>query len=179
MELEEGVVRLEVDELTKYIEDTVTNMVEKQETVEKLEDYDRLVAEIKDMRKKIEGLEAAAKGNVKSMKTGSQMSYKSEGDPEVEDPETVEKTETEETVEKGKKTDKKPEKKYDDEGNEITEEADMNVKKMEKLEAEIAELKASPLYKAQQDEGTVEKTETTETPVGVLSGVIAAHYGGN
>jgi len=168
MEQEEGIVRLEVDELTKYIEDTVTNMVEKQETVEKLEDYDRLVAELKDMRKKIEDLEAAAKANVKSMKTGTETSYKSEG--EVEDPETVEKA---------KKKEKEPKKKYDDEGNEITEEADMTVKKMEELEAEIAELKASPLYKAQQDEGTVEKTESTETPTGILSGVIAAHYGGN
>ena len=165
-----GIVRLEVDELTKYIEDTVTNMVEKQENVEKLEDYDRLVAEIKDMRKKIEGLEAAAKSNVKAMKTGTETSYKSEGETEVVDPETVEKA--------TKKKEKEPEKKYDDEGNEITEEADMNVKKMEQLEAEIAELKASPLYKAQQDEGTVEKTETTEEPVGILSSVIAAHYGG-
>jgi len=107
---------------------------------------------------------------VKTMKTGTETSYKSEGEVEVEDPETVEKA--------AKKKDKEPEKKYDDEGNEITEEADMAVKKMEKLEAEIAELKASPLYKAQQDDGTVEKAETVEEPVGVLSGVLAAHYGG-
>lgn len=167
MEQEDGIVRLEVDELTKYIEDTVTNMVEKQETVEKLEDYDRLVAEIKDMRKKIEALEAEAKANVKKMPVGKETAYKSES--EVPDGETVEKA--------AKKKEKEPEKKYDDEGNEVIEEADMNVKKMEELEAEIAVLKASPLYKAQQEEVAVEKTES-EVAAGVLSGVIMAHYGG-
>ena len=169
MEQEDGIVRLEVDELTKYIKDTVTDMAEEAETVEKLEDYDRLVAEIKDMRKKIEGLEAQAKANVKALPEGKQMAMKSEGD--VEDAEAVEKV--------AKKKKDEPEKKYDDEGNEIIEEADMTAKKMDKLEAEIAELKASPLYKAQQGDSTVEKTETNETPSGVLSGIITAHYGGN
>ncbi len=50
--------------------------------------------------------------------------------------------------------------------------------KIKKMEAEIEELKSSPLYKAQQEEVIVEKTEDTPA-TGVLSGVIAAHYGGN
>ena len=43
------------------------------------------------------------------------------------------------------------------------------------LKAEVAELKATPMYKAEQTE-TVEKTETAE-PVSQLSSVIKAHYG--
>ena len=164
MEQEDGIVRLEVDELTKYIKDTVTDMAEEAETVEKLEDYDRLVAEIKDMRKKIEGLEAQAKANVKALATGTDTTYKSEG--EVEDPEVVEKA--------AKKKKDEKEKEYDEDGNEIVEEADMKIKKME---AAIEELKSSPLYKAQQEDVTVEKTEA-EPASGVLAGVIAQHYGG-
>ena len=43
------------------------------------------------------------------------------------------------------------------------------------LKAEVAELKAAPMYKAEQTE-TVEKTETVE-PVSQLASVIKAHYG--
>jgi hypothetical protein len=70
---------------------------------------------------------------------------------------------------------KEPEKEYDEDGNEIVDPAEM---KMKKLEAEITELKSSPLYKAQQEEIKVEKTENTPAG-GILSGVITAHYGGN
>lgn len=165
MEQEDGIVRLEVPELEDFIKSTVENMATEAETLEKLEDYDRLVAEIKDMRKKIEGLEAKAKANVKSLNQGSDTSYKSESD--VEDGETVEKA--------AKKKDKEPEKEYDEDGNELVDAAEMKIKKME---AEIAELKSSPLYKAQQEESKVEKTE--DMPVtGVLSGIISTHYGGN
>jgi hypothetical protein len=63
MENEDGIVRLEVPELEEFIKSTVDNMAVEQETLEKLEDYDRLVRELKDMRAKIEGLEAAAKAH--------------------------------------------------------------------------------------------------------------------
>ncbi len=49
--------------------------------------------------------------------------------------------------------------------------------KIKKMEAEIAELKSSPLYKAEQDDVKVEKTESG-TPSGVLAGIISTHYGG-
>jgi len=162
---EDGIVRLEVPELEAFITDTVEKMATENEKIEKLEDYDRLVAEIKDMRKKIEGLEAQAKANAKALPEGKQMAMKSEG--EVEDAEAVEKAAK-------KKKDKEPEKEYDEDGNEVVEEADMKIKKME---AEIAELKSSPLYKAQQDDLDVEKTETVES-VGVLGSIITQHYGG-
>ncbi len=164
MEQEDGIVRLEVPELEEFIKSTVDNMAVEQETVEKLEDYDRLVREIKDMRAKIEGLEAAAKANAKALPEGKQMAMKSEG--EVEDTEGLEKA---------AKKKKEPEKEYDEDGNEVVDAAEMKIKKME---AEIEELKSSPLYKAQQEEVIVEKTEDTPA-TGVLSGVIAAHYGGN
>lgn len=164
MEQEDGIVRLEVPELEEFIKSTVDTMVEERETVEKLEDYDRLVREIKDMRAKIEGLEAAAKANAKALPESKQMAMKSES--EVEDAETVEKA---------AKNKKEPEKEYDEDGNEVVDAAEMKIKKME---AEIEELKSSPLYKAQQDEVTVEKSEATPA-TGVLSGVISAHYGGN
>lgn len=163
MEENDGIVRMEVDELTKYIRDTVTDMSIEQETVEKLEDYDRLVREIGDMRKKIENLEAEAIKNAKALKTTPAM--KSEGDVETE---TVEKA--------AKKKKDEKEKKFDDDGNEIIEENSMDV--IKKLESDIAELKSSPLYKAQQEEVVVEKTES-EPASGVLAGVISAHYGGN
>jgi uncharacterized protein YoxC len=163
MENEDGIVRLEVPELEEFIKSTVDNMAVEQETLEKLEDYDRLVRELKDMRAKIEGLEAAAKANAKALPEGKQMAMKSEG--EVGDGEVIEKA--------AKK--KEPEKEYDEDGNEIVDPADM---KMKKLEAEIEELKSSPLYKAQQEEIKVEKTENTPAG-GILSGVITAHYGGN
>ena len=164
MEQEDGIVRLEVPELEEFIKSTVDTMVTERETVEKLEDYDRLVRELKDMRAKIEGLEAAAKANAKALPEGKQMAMKSEGEAgEAED------------LEKAAKKKKEPEKEYDEDGNEVVEAADMKIKKME---AEIEELKSSPLYKAQQDEIIVEKTEG-KPATGVLSGVIAAHYGGN
>lgn len=163
MENEDGIVRLEVPELVDFIKSTVDDMAVEQETLSKLEDYDRLVAEIKDMRKKIEGLEAKAKANAKALPEGKQMAMKSEG--EVEDAEVIEKA--------AKK--KEPEKEYDEDGNEIVDAAEMKIKKME---TEIAELKSSPLYKAQQEEVKIEKTES-EPASGVLSGIITAHYGGN
>ena len=49
--------------------------------------------------------------------------------------------------------------------------------RVEKLEAELKELKESPLYKAEQD-GTVEKDETVEH-TSHLGSIIHAHYGGN
>ena len=164
MEHEDGIVRLEIPELETFIQDTVEKMATEQETLEKLDDYDRLVKEISDMRKKIENLESQAIANAKALPTTPAM--KSEGEAE-----------TETVVEKAakKKKDKEPEKEYDEDGNEIVDAADMKIKKME---AEIAELKSSPLYKAQQEEVTVEKTES-EPASGVLAGVISAHYGGN
>lgn len=163
MENEDGIVRMEVDELTKYIEDTVTDMVDRQETVEKLEDYERLLKETLDMRKRIEELEGKVTTQANALKAKPQEAMKSE-----EDPEPVEKQE--------KKDDKKKdEKKYDEEGNEIIDEAEMKIKKME---AEIKVLKESPLYKAQQDEVPTGDAVVAETPT-ILGGVIKAHYGGN
>lgn len=163
MENEDGIVRLEVPELEEFIKSTVDNMAVEQETLEKLEDYDRLVRELKDMRAKIESLEAVAKANAKALPEGKQTAMKSEG--EAGDGDIIEKA--------AKK--KEPEKEYDEDGNEIVDPAEM---KMKKLEAEITELKSSPLYKAQQEEIKVEKTENTPAG-GILSGVITAHYGGN
>ena len=164
MENEDGIVRMEVPELEDFIKSTVNDMATEAETLEKLDDYDRLVSEMKDMRKKIEGLEAQAKANAKALPTTTAMKAESE----VEDFEVVEKAAK-------KKKDKEPEKEYDEDGNEIVESADMEV--IKKLESDIAELKSSPLYKAQQEEVTVEKTES-EPATGLLSGVITAHYGG-
>lgn len=164
MEQEDGIVRMEVPELEEFIKSTVDTMVTERETVEKLEDYDRLIREIKDMRAKIEGLEAAAKANAKALPEGKQMAMKSEGEVEGV-----------ETVEKAAKKKEEPEKEYDEDGNEVVDAAEMKIKKME---SEIEELKSSPLYKAQQEEITVEKSEAVPA-TGVLSGVIAAHYGGN
>ena len=164
MENEDGIVRMEVPELEDFIKSTVNDMATEAETLEKLDDYDRLVSEMKDMRKKIEGLEAQAKANAKALPTTTAMKSESE----VEAAEVVEKAAK-------KKKDKEPEKEYDEDGNEIVESADMEV--IKKLESDIAELKSSPLYKAQQEEVTVEKTES-EPATGLLSGVITAHYGG-
>lgn len=158
-QFEDGIIRLEAPELEDFIKTTVDNMVEEREKLEKLEDYDRLVAEIKDMRKKIEDLETQAIRNAKSLPVASAMKSEDYVD-------TVEKV--------AKKKKDEPEKEYDEDGNEIMDAADMKIKKME---TEINELKSSPLYKAQQVETTVEKTETEST--GLLGNIISTHYGGN
>lgn len=49
--------------------------------------------------------------------------------------------------------------------------------RVEKLEAELKEIKESPLYKAEQD-GSIEKDETVEH-VSHLGSILKAHYGGN
>jgi hypothetical protein len=164
MENEDGIVRLEVPELEAFIEDTVTKMVDTQERVEKLDDYDRLLKETLDMRKRIEELESKVTTQAKSLANQKAPVMKSES--EVDDSEAVEKA---------AKKKKDEEKKVDDEGNEIIDEGMQD--KVDKLEAQIEELRASPLYKAEMGGETVEKTEMTE-PTGVLGGIISAHYGG-
>lgn len=160
---ENGIVRMEVPELEDFIKSTVEKIAEENETVEKLDDYDRLLKETLDMRKRIEELEGKVTAQANALKAKPQEAMKSE-----EDPEPVEKQE--------KKDDKKKdEKKYDEEGNEIIDEAEMKIKKME---AEIKALKESPLYKAQQDEVPPGDAVVAETPT-ILGGVIKAHYGGN
>lgn len=160
---ENGIVRMEVPELEDFIKSTVEKIAEANETVEKLDDYDRLLKETLDMRKRIEELEGKVTAQANALKAKPQEAMKSE-----EDPEPVEKQE--------KKDDKKKdEKKYDEEGNEIIDEAEMKIKKME---AEIKALKESPLYKAQQDEVPSGDAVVAETPT-ILGGVIKAHYGGN
>lgn len=166
MENEDGIVRMEIPELEDFIKGCVENMVSEQETVEKLDDYDRLLKEATDMRRRIEELESKVTAQAKSLANQKPQVMKSEDETEA-----VEKA--------AKKKEEAP--KFDDEGNEIIDEGMKEKKdmkdKMDKLEATIEELKSSPLYKAEMAGEVVEKDEATPAST-LLGGIISAHYGG-
>jgi len=162
-----GIVRLEIPELEKFISDTVTRMAEESETVEKLDDYDRLLKETVEMRKKIEELEAKVTAQAKTLAAQPQTTMKAEDEPDgVED----------EDEDKDKKKSFPPKKKGDDDEDEEPATKSEAETELEDLKKEMKELKESPLYKAQQDV-EIEDAETAPAP-SLLGSIVGAHYGG-
>jgi len=153
---DQNIVRFEPTELTDYIKNTVTKMIEEQEVIEKAEDYDRLLDEAESMRKRMEELEAKVSAQAKALVAQQQVAMKDEDKVEP----------VEETEEERRKREEEEKRKR---GN--VEEED----RVKKLEAELAAIKSSPMYKANMD-----VTPITETPVtSTLGNIIHAHYGGN
>lgn len=138
-------IEMGIPELTELIKGTVSEMIADQDTLEKVEGYDAAIKAAQDLRARIAELEAKVTAMAAQLKAQPQETMKSED--EVKEDEVV-KTETEDVVE-------------DD--------------RVAKLEAELKELKESPLYKAEQD-GAVEKGEIVER-VSHLGSIIKAHYG--
>ena len=154
---DQNIVRFEPTELTDYIKNTVTKMIEEQEVIEKAEDYDRLLDEAESMRKRMEELEAKVSAQARELAAQRQVAMKDEDDVEP----------VEETDEERRKREEEEKRKR---GN-VEEEED----RVKKLEAELAAIKSSPMYKANMD-----VTPITETPVtSTLGNIIHAHYGGN
>lgn len=141
-------IEMEMSELKEFVKSTVSEMITEQETLEKIETGEVAVKEVQNLRTRIAELEAKITAMAAQLKASPQ--------PEMKD----ETTETEDSVEKTEDTTEKTETVEDD--------------RMAKLEAKLAEIEASPLYKAEQTE--TEKTETVE-PVSHLKSVINAHYG--
>ena len=83
MEQEENVVRFEPEELKNFIKSTMNEYAEESEIIEKADDYDRLLAETKDLRKKMEALESKVTSQAKTLQNQPQTTMKNESDGEV------------------------------------------------------------------------------------------------
>ena len=92
MEQEENIVRFEPEELKDFIKSTMNEYAEENEIVEKAEDYDRLLAETKELRKKMEALEAQVTAQAKTLQNQPQTTMKSEGDADSGDVDKSEDT---------------------------------------------------------------------------------------
>ena len=162
-----GIVRMEIPELEKFISDTVTRMSEESEIVEKLDDYDRLRKETVEMRKKMEELEAKVTAQAKQLAGQAQTTMKAEDEPDaVED----------EDEDENKKKSFPPKKKGDDDEDEEPAAKSEAETELEELKKEMKELKESPLYKAQQNV-EIEDAETAPA-ASLLGNIVGAHYGG-
>lgn len=148
---DQNIVRFEPTELTDYIKDTVLKMIEEQEVIEKAEDYDALLEEAEDMRKRMEELEAKVSAQARELAARPQVAMKDEDEIEP----------VEETDEERRKREE--------------EEKQRENNKVKKLEAELAAIKSSPMYKANMDVTSFDKTPTAS----ILGNIIHAHYGGN
>jgi outer membrane murein-binding lipoprotein Lpp len=142
-------IEMEMDELKEFVKSTVSEMITEQDTVEKVEGYDSAIKAVQDLEARIAELEAKVTLQAAQLKAQPQEAMKAEKDPEP----------VKETDEEKRK-------------REAKEAEDARVGK---LETEIAELKASPLYRAEQGE-PVEKDE--KEPVSLIGSIIKAHYGG-
>jgi chromosome segregation ATPase len=149
MEQDENIVRFEPAELKDFIKGTMDDYAKESEIIEKADDYDRLLSEMKDLRSKIEGLEAKVKSQAAALKAQPQTTMKSEDTDESETDDT-EKAETE----------------SDD------------VQKMEALEARLKSVEESPLYKATQDGEDMDEKDKKKTKKGHLANVIGESFGG-
>jgi uncharacterized coiled-coil protein SlyX len=90
-EQEENIVRFEPEELKNFIKSTMNEHAEESAILEKADDYDRLLAEMKDLRAKIEGLEATVTAQAKKLQNQPETTMKSEGgdDGDVDKMETL------------------------------------------------------------------------------------------
>ena len=95
-EQEENIVRFEPEELKEFIKSTMNEHAEETAILEKADDYDRLLTEMKDLRAKIEGLEATVTAQAKKLQNQPQTTMKSEG----EDVDDTEKSESDGDVDK-------------------------------------------------------------------------------
>lgn len=94
--VEENIVRFEPEELKTFIKSTMNEHAEETAILEKADDYDRLLAEMKDLRAKIEGLEATVTAQAKKLQNQPEKTMKNEG----EDTEDTEKSESDGDVDK-------------------------------------------------------------------------------
>jgi len=76
-------IEMELPELVDLIKSTVGDMIESQETVEKVEGYDAAIAETKDLRAQIAALEAKVTALAEQLKAAPQEAMKAEKVAEV------------------------------------------------------------------------------------------------
>ena len=148
-EQDENIVRFEPTELKDFIKSTMDQYAEDSAILEKADDYDRLLSEMKDLRSKIEGLEAKVKSQAAALKASPQAAMKSEATDEIEDADDAEKAETE----------------SDD------------VQKMDALEVRLKAVEDSPLYKATQDGEDMDEKDKKKTKKGHLANIIGESFG--
>ncbi len=148
MEQDGEIVRFGPDELKDFIKGTMNEHAEESAILEKADDYDRLLAEMKDLRSKIEGLEAKVKSQAAALKAQPQTTMKSEDTDESE----ADGTEKSETV-------------SDELG------------KVEALEARLKEIEESPLYKATQDGEDMDEKDKKKTKKGHLANIVSESFG--
>ena len=147
-EQDENIVRYEPEELKDFIKGTMDEYAQESEILQKADDYDRLLAEMKDLRAKIEGLEAKVKSQAAALKASPQTAMKSETTDESEADDT-EKSET----------------------------PAEDVDKMEALEARLKTVEESPLYKATQDGEDMDEKDKKKTKKGHLANIIGESFG--
>jgi hypothetical protein len=148
MEQDGEIVRFEPDELKSFIKSTMNEYAEESAILEKADDYDRLLAEMKDLRSKIEGLEAKVKSQAAALKAQPQTTMKSE-DTDESDADGMEKSETE--------------------SGELDE--------ISKLEARLKAVEDSPLYKATQDGEDMDEKDKKKTKKGHLANIVSESFG--
>ena len=156
-------------ESVKCVENTPVNIVEKLEA-KPMEDEKMVELEIPELTDFIKQV-------VTDMTTDQDRVEKEEDYDRIkaENGDLKKKIEELESKSKAKPKDEDEDK---DEDKADKSESDVNaLDKIEKLEADLKEMKETPMYKALQEDpaDTMEKTETTSH----LSNVISAHFGGN
>lgn len=147
-EQEENIVRFEPEELKTFIKSTMDEHAQESAILEKADDYDRLLAEMKNLRAQIEGLEAKVKSQATALKASPQTAMKSEDTDDVD----TEKSE------------------------DVTETVAEDVQKMETLEARLKLVEESPLYKATQDGEDLDEKDKKKTKKGHLANIIGESF---
>ena len=149
MEQDGDIVRFGPEELKDFIKGTVEEDAKESEIIEKADDYDRLLTETKELRAKIEALEAQVTAQAKSLQNQPQTTMKNEGtDADADD---TEKSES-------------------DAGTEG------DVEKMAALEARLKTVEESPLYKAKQgDEEPMDDKKKSKK--GHLANIVSESFG--
>ena len=147
MEQDGDIVRFGPEELKNFIKGTMTEYADENAILEKADDYDRLLKETKDLRAKIEALEAQVTSQAKALQNQPQTTMKSEDtDADADD---TEKSES------GTESD---------------------VEKMEALAARLKAVEESPLYKAKQDD-EVPIDDKKKSKKGHLANIVSESFG--
>ena len=147
MEQDGDIVRFGPEELKDFIKGTMTEYADENAILEKADDYDRLLKETKELRAKMEALEAQVTSQAKALHNQPQTTMKSEDTDDLETGDAV---------------------KGETESDEIG--------KIEALEARLKEVEESPLYKAKQDD-EVPMDDKKKSKKGHLANIVSESFG--
>jgi len=151
MEQDGEIVRFAPEELKDFIKGTITEVAKESVILEKADDYDRLLSETKDLRAKIEALEAQVTSQAKALQNQTQTTMKNEDAGETGDVGELESGDT-----------------GDIEKSEL----------IAKLEARLKAVEESPLYKATQGDGDdMDEKDKKKTKKGHLANIVSESFG--